>query len=92
MSDSPKTDLLQGTLERLTQSGRGSRGRRPANGATPAAVAAAIGDLEKRLTTHLGARVAIHHSPKRGRIVIAYAGNDDLQRILEKIGLEPDRA
>ena len=53
----------------------------------PLSEAAAVTDLAKRLTTHLGARVSVHHSPKRGRIVIEYAGNDDLQRILDKIGL-----
>ncbi len=53
----------------------------------PPAEAAAVTDIQKRLTTHLGARVSLQHSPKRGRIVIEYAGNDDLQRILEKIGL-----
>jgi ParB family transcriptional regulator, chromosome partitioning protein len=54
----------------------------------PPAEAAAVTDIQKRLMTHLGARVSVHHSRKRGRIVIEYAGNDDLQRILEKIGLQ----
>jgi ParB family chromosome partitioning protein len=54
----------------------------------PPAEAAAVTDIQKRLTTHLGARVSLQHSPKRGRIVIEYAGNNDLQRILEKIGLQ----
>jgi ParB family transcriptional regulator, chromosome partitioning protein len=55
---------------------------------TPAAEAAAVGAIEKKLTSHLGARVTLHHAGRKGRIVIAYAGNDDLQRILEKIGVE----
>jgi ParB family chromosome partitioning protein len=50
--------------------------------------AAAIASIEKRLTSHLGARVALKHSGKKGQIVIPYAGNDDLQRILEKLGVE----
>jgi ParB-like partition proteins len=50
--------------------------------------AAAIASIEKRLTSHLGARVAVKHSGKKGQIVIPYAGNDDLQRILEKLGVE----
>jgi ParB family chromosome partitioning protein len=53
----------------------------------PPAEAAVVTDIQKRLTTHLGARVSLQHTPKHGRIVIEYAGNDDLQRILEKIGL-----
>ena len=54
----------------------------------PPAETAAITDIQKRLTTHFGARVSLQHTPKRGRIVIEYAGNDDLQRILEKIGMQ----
>lgn len=49
---------------------------------------AAIASIQKRLTSHLGARVAVQHAGKKGRIVIPYAGNDDLQRILEKLGIE----
>jgi ParB family chromosome partitioning protein len=49
---------------------------------------AAIASIEKRLTSHLGARVALKHTGKKGQIVIPYAGNDDLQRILEKLGVD----
>ncbi len=49
---------------------------------------AAIASIEKKLTSHLGARVALLHAGKKGKIVIPYAGNDDLQRILEKLGVE----
>ncbi|AHF90601.1 ParB-like partition protein [Opitutaceae bacterium TAV1] len=54
----------------------------------PPVEAAAVANIEKRLISHLGARVALKHTPKRGKIVIEYAGNDDLQRILEKLGVE----
>jgi len=53
-----------------------------------AADAAAIIGIEKKLTSHFGARVAVQHTPKKGKIVIAYSGNEDLQRILEKLGVE----
>lgn len=76
------------TLEELVQSGRGVRVRRRGVRAVPAAEVSAVADIEKRLTTHLGARVTLRHSPKRGRIIITYAGNDDLQRILQKLGVE----
>jgi ParB family chromosome partitioning protein len=36
----------------------------------------------------LGARVAVIHTAKKGRIVIEYRGNSDLQRILERLGVE----
>ena len=52
-----------------------------------AADAAAIASVEKRLTSHLGARVSLKHAGKKGQIVIPYASNDDLQRILEKLGI-----
>jgi ParB family chromosome partitioning protein len=50
--------------------------------------AAAVESIQKRLASHLGARVAVIHTAKRGRIVIEYRGNDDLQRLLEKLGIE----
>jgi ParB family chromosome partitioning protein len=49
---------------------------------------ATVQSIEKKLTSRLGARVAVFHSAKKGRIVIEYRGNEDLQRILEKIGVE----
>lgn len=50
--------------------------------------ASTVNGIEKKLTSHLGARVALLHSAKKGRIVIEYRGNDDLQRLLEKLGVE----
>ena len=67
-------------------SGTGS-GKSGKKGGSPAEVAAITG-IEKKLTSHLGARVALKHSAKKGQIVIQYAGNDDLARILEKLGVE----
>ncbi|MEO0017332.1 MAG: hypothetical protein RLZZ522_615 [Verrucomicrobiota bacterium] len=43
--------------------------------------------LTNRLRTHLATHVAIQHSPKKGRIEIEYYGNDDLQRLLDLLGL-----
>lgn len=45
-----------------------------------------IRDLEKRVGSHLNTRVSFQHSPKKGRLIIEYRGNDDLNRILNKIG------
>ena len=53
-----------------------------------AAESAAVTSIQKKLTSHLGARVALKHTPKHGKIIIEYAGNEDLQRILEKLGVE----
>lgn len=53
----------------------------------PTATATALADVEKRLTSHLGARTTLKHSPKKGRIIIEYQGNEDLSRVLEKMGV-----
>jgi ParB family chromosome partitioning protein len=76
--------------EKLAQSAKASPGKAsaPKRKGTAAADAAAVEGIEKKLTSHLGARVAVLHSPKKGRIVIEYRGNEDLQRLLEKLGVE----
>ena len=56
--------------------------------AAPAEESAAVASIRQKLTSHLGARVSLKHTPKRGQIVIEYRGNEDLQRILEKLGVE----
>jgi ParB family chromosome partitioning protein len=53
-----------------------------------AAEATAIRDLEKRLAEHLNAKVTVKHGAKRGKLTIEYTGNDDLDRILEQLGLK----
>ena len=55
---------------------------------TSAKDAATVAGIEKRLGSHLGARVAILHTPKKGRIVIEYRGNEDLARLLGLLGVE----
>lgn len=51
------------------------------------AEATALADVEKKLTSHLGARVTLRHAPKNGRIIVEYHGNDDLARVLERMGV-----
>ncbi len=79
------------STEKLTQSAKSADGPPTAmptkRGLTPKD-AATVSGIEKKLTSHLGARVAVLHSPKKGRIVIEYRGNEDLQRLLEKLGVE----
>ena len=43
--------------------------------------------ITNRLREHLATHVAIQHSAKKGKIEIEYYGDDDLQRLLELIGL-----
>lgn len=75
-------------LEKLVKNfkvrGASGNGDRP-RGSTPES--SAVRDIERQLATCLNTRVALKHTPKKGKIVIEYYGNDDLQRILEKIGV-----
>jgi ParB family chromosome partitioning protein len=79
--------------EKITQSAKSSPGApAAASGGSKRGLsskdAATVSGIEKKLTSHFGARVAVLHTAKKGRIVIEYRGNDDLQRLLEKLGVE----
>jgi ParB family chromosome partitioning protein len=78
------------STEKLGKSAKAPGGAKPQGRlrALSSRDAAAVESIQKRLTSHLGARVAVLHTPKKGRIVIEYRGNEDLQRLLEKIGVE----
>lgn len=47
----------------------------------------AIRDLEKRIGERLKARISLKHGAKKGKLTIEYLGNDDLDRILELLGV-----
>lgn len=72
-------------VRRLKESA--SSGSTSAKSKTPEAEHTAVRDLEKRIGEHFNTRVALKHSPKKGRIMIEYYGNDDLDRILDKLGI-----
>jgi ParB family chromosome partitioning protein len=77
--------------EKLAQTAKSAAPAGPRPAAKPglsAKDAATVAGIERKLTSHLGARVAVLHAPKKGRIVIEYRGNEDLQRVLEKLGVE----
>lgn len=67
---------------KIRKSTAGAAERVPADSET-----SAVKDIEKQIATRLNTRVSLKHAPKKGKIVIEYYGNDDLQRILEKIGV-----
>ncbi|MDQ8202876.1 ParB/RepB/Spo0J family partition protein [Pelagicoccus sp. SDUM812003] len=79
---------VRGTEALIESTKRSGKSKSSSGREVSSAEAAAIEDIEKRMTSFLNANVALKHSPKKGRILIEYTGNDDLQRILEKIGLE----
>jgi len=43
--------------------------------------------ITNRLREHLATHVAIHHTSKKGKIEIEYYGDDDLQRLIELLGV-----
>lgn len=79
--------------EKIVQSAKGAApgaaaAARATKAGTNARDAATVAGIERKLTSHLGARVTVLHSPKKGRVVIEYRGNEDLQRLLDKLGVE----
>lgn len=48
--------------------------------------------LQNRLQQHLATRVVLQHQEKRGTVEIEYYGTDDLQRILNLLGLAADES
>ena len=78
--------------ERLVARQLGQRTRRKRSTSSATVTSAALEDLQTRLQEHLGTRVTMHHGEKRGRIEIEYYGNEDLQRVLNAIGLAPSES
>ena len=71
-------------LRRLKSSGD----KRAGAAAAASAKDAVIRDIQNKISTRLNASVELRHTPKRGKIIIEYLGNDDLQRILDVIGVK----
>lgn len=67
---------------------------KPTRGPTsaPARLAPAVQHLQNRLQQHLATHVSLHHTEKKGRIEIEYYGNDDLQRLLDLLGIKPEES
>jgi ParB family chromosome partitioning protein len=59
-----------------------------AKAASAEAQATVVRDLEKRIGEHFNTRCMLKHGPKKGKLTIEYYGNEDLDRILEKLGIE----
>jgi len=71
-------------IKRLNQRGTRSAGR---TSPKPGDEDAALDSLRKDLEKHFHAPVQVKQSGKKGRIVIQFSGNDDLDRILQQLGL-----
>ena len=70
-----------------------NRGGRAAGGRTNTPVRSKDSDvntIEQRLIDTLGTKVAVKGSPRKGRIEISYYSMDDLERLLELLGVDPE--
>jgi ParB family chromosome partitioning protein len=61
--------------------------RRPGRPRVRKAKSADVRDLETKLRRHFGTKVEVAAGRKRGKIVIEYYSSDDLERILDQIGI-----
>ena len=51
---------------------------------------AMVRSLTSRLRQHFTTHVSVSHTPKKGRIELEYYGNDDLERLLELLGVSTE--
>jgi ParB family chromosome partitioning protein len=74
--------------QKLADTGH-TRPRRSGTGVT-SEPAPAIQRVQNLLTHRLATRVQVNHSEKKGQIQIEYYGTDDLNRILDLLGVAED--
>lgn len=65
----------------------GKTGGKGAAGTSASPLTSALRDVQNRLREHFSTQVNLSHNPKKGRIEIEYYGNDDLERLLEIMGV-----
>lgn len=77
--------------EKLAQSLLNGTGDKAADtkNAAPREVDIHIRAITNRLREHLATHVAVQNNAKKGKIEIEYYGDDDLQRLLDLLGLPP---
>ncbi|WP_193211018.1 ParB/RepB/Spo0J family partition protein [Luteolibacter marinus] len=78
--------------EKLAQtfdpSGGSDEGKPQAAASSPAAPNAHFSALQNKLRDRFATHVSIHHGAKKGKIELEYYGDDDLQRLLDLLGIE----
>jgi ParB family chromosome partitioning protein len=84
---------VRGTEQLIADHFAGNGTRKPKRGApTAPRVEPAVTHLQNRLREHFATQVMVHHGEKKGRLEIEYYGNDDLQRLLQLLGLPEEAA
>lgn len=75
-------------LERIVQAGKSqSTKSKSTNSSTSSSEGNAVAAVQRQLESHLATKIQVKHGAKKGKIIIEYYGNDDLQRILERVGI-----
>lgn len=64
--------------------------KKPAKNKKDSGLHPALQNVQNRLQRHLGTHVSLSHGDKRGRIEIEYYGTDDLNRLLELLGIHQE--
>ena len=85
-----RRQLTVRAAEKLTQSYLNNDSTEPGEAKkapAPREVDIHVRAITNRLREHLATHVAIQHSSKKGKIEIEYYGDDDLQRLIELLGL-----
>ena len=73
---------------RSNQEQGSSNGQAESSEETPRTTDPNLKALEQKLSEHLGTPVTLHSSKQGGKMVVEYYSDDDLQRILDVIGVE----
>jgi ParB family chromosome partitioning protein len=73
--------------EKLVRKIKGEQSNNRNRSSRPEAELQVVEKIARQLSTHFNTSVSLKHSPKKGRITIEYYGNEDLQRILERLGV-----
>jgi ParB family transcriptional regulator, chromosome partitioning protein len=79
-------------VERELKAGGISTGKRrkESDGPSSPELLSAIRSVEERMRSRFSTKVQVVHGNKKGRIEIDYYGNDDLDRILGLLGIDPE--
>ena len=70
-------------MQSPSQASSHTTGENPAKGAEHTAII----DLKKRIEKHFNTNVSIKHGKKKGRLILEYFGNEDLDRLLDLLGI-----
>jgi ParB family chromosome partitioning protein len=77
----------EGLVAKL-QSREPQTGAKP--GLTPLTKDAHVADMENRLRERLGTKVSLRYAQGKGALEIAFFSDDELERVLEILGIKPD--